>query len=366
MLKIIFIIIIILHGLIHLMGFVKAYGYADVSALKREISKPMGIIWLVATVLFVTTAILFAFGNDAWVYVGIASMIVSQAMIWMYWQDAKLGSIVNVLVLIVVFSSFFHQDFKYKYKREVTAGLTQTSNIPSDILTEEDIKHLPPLIQKYIRYSQSVGKPKIHNFKVTMSGEIRSYESQDWMSFTSEQYNFIPATTRLFFLNATKKLLPVSGLQSFKGGVASMDIRLLSTFNLQNMEGKEMNVSETVTFFHDLCWLAPGALIDERIRWKISEGNRVSATFTFNGITIAAWLYFNQKGELVNFESEDRYAVNIDGKNTQLSWRTPLEEYKEIGGYRLASYATTITTYDNGDFVNATFNIDDVKVNLTK
>ncbi len=366
MLKTIFIIIIILHGLIHLLGFVKAYGYADVSALTREISKPMGIIWLMAAVLFIITAILFAFKNDTWLYFGIASVIVSQAMIWMYWQDAKFGTIANVLMLIVVFFGFFHQNFKSKYKEEVTAALAQTANIPSDILTEEDIKHLPPLIQKYIHYTHSVGKPKIHNFKVTMSGKIRSYEAQDWMPLTSEQYNFIPATTRMFFLDATKKLLPVSGLHSFKGGAASMDIRLLSMFKMLYMEGKEMDISETVTFFNDLCCMAPGALIDERIKWKISEGNKVSATFTSNGITIAAWLHFNQKGELINFESEDRYAVNIDGKNTQLSWRTPLQDYKEIGGYRLASYAETITTYDNGDFTYATFNIEDVKTNVTR
>jgi len=366
MLKTIFTFIIILHGLIHLMGFVKAFGYMDISALTRDISKPMGTIWLLAAVLLVITALLFIWKNDTWVYFGLGSVFVSQAMIFSSWQDAKFGTIVNVLMLIVIFFGFFHLNFKNKYKSEVTAALAQTSNIPSAILTEADIKHLPALVQKYLHYTRSVGKPKIQNFKVTMSGKIRGHEDKDWMPLTSEQYNFITSTTRLFFLDATKKMLPVSGLHSFKQGSAFMDIRLLSMYKVQYMDGKEMDISETVTFFNDLCCMVPAALIDERIKWMETEGNKVKAAFTSNGITISAWLHFNEKGELVDFVSEDRYAANADGTSTQLRWSTPLRDYKEIHGYRLASYAEAIYTYPDGDFTYATFAIKDISVNVSK
>lgn len=366
MLKTIFTIIIILHGLIHLMGFVKAYNYADISALTQDIPKPMGIIWLLASVLFVTTALLFTWKNETWVYFGLVSVVVSQAMIWMYWQDAKFGTIVNVMMLIVIFFGYFHLTFKNKYKAEVTAALTQTSEIPSAILTVEDIKHMPALVQKYLHYTHSVGKPKIHNFKTTMTGKIRSYETKEWMDMASEQYNFIPASTRMFFLDATKNMMPVSGLHSFKQGTAFMDIRLLSMYKVQYMEGKEMDISETVTFFNDLCCMAPGALIDERIRWMATEGNKVNAAFTSKGTTISAWLHFNEKGELINFVSEDRFAANSDGTSAQLRWSTPLRDYKEIHGYRLASYAEAIYTYPDGDFTYATFNIDGITVNVSR
>ncbi|MBK7637282.1 MAG: hypothetical protein IPJ13_25605 [Saprospiraceae bacterium] len=68
MLKTIFIIIVILHGLIHLFGFVKAFEFADVSALNQEISKPAGFIWLIGAILFVITALLLMFRVDAWTY----------------------------------------------------------------------------------------------------------------------------------------------------------------------------------------------------------------------------------------------------------------------------------------------------------
>lgn len=97
-----------------------------------------------------------------------------------------------------------------------------------------------------------------------------------------------------------------------------MDIRLLSLFKVTYVAGSEMDISETVTFFNDICVLAPAALIDKRITWQEIESNRVKAVFTNNDISISAWLYFNERGELVNFVSEDRYATGRNGKLEKL------------------------------------------------
>jgi len=363
MLKTIFFIIVILHGLIHLLGFVKAFDYADISALTKEISKPVGILWLMAALLMVIFAFSFIFKKDIWVYFAIVAMVLSQALILFSWQDARFGSIANIMILIVSIVGVFHLNFKNTYKNEVKTAMVQTIDMKDTILTKEDISHLPELVQKYLHYTGCIGKPKVNNFRIDFSGKIRSHEAKEWMELTSEQYNFIPEPTRFFFLDATKKQLPLAGFHSFKNGTAYMDIRLLSMFKVQYMEGKEMNISETVTFFNDFCCLAPAALIDDRIQWLETEGNKVKASFTFNGVTVSAWLYFNEKGELVNFVSEDRYAASEDGTSTRLKWSTPLRDYKMINGYKLASYAEAIYTYPDGDFTYATFTVKNIYFN---
>lgn len=52
------IIITFLHGLLHLLGFVKGFELKVIKELTLPISKPMGLLWLAVTVLFLIYAIL--------------------------------------------------------------------------------------------------------------------------------------------------------------------------------------------------------------------------------------------------------------------------------------------------------------------
>jgi hypothetical protein len=146
-------------------------------------------------------------------------------------------------------------------------------------------------------------------------------------------------------------------------GDAFMDIRLFSLFKVQYQSGNEMSVSETVTFFNDMCCIAPATLIDDRIKWVEVNGNKVKAEFTNNNITISALLYFNDIGELINFVSDDRYATTGDGSMKKLQWSTPLKDYTDINGYRLATYADAVYKYPNGDFVYGNFRLTGLNYN---
>jgi hypothetical protein len=365
MVKHIFMIIVLIHGLIHFMGFSKAYSYGNFSQLTKEISKPAGIVWFLTGILFLIAIIFYLFKKDSWVYISMLAVGLSQILIINNWQDAKFGTIANLIILIVSVIGNFEIRFKNIYKNEVKIGLEQGINLPEKILTEANLLDLPEPIKKYIRYTGFVGKPKINNFKIKFSGKIRGDSKTEWMPLSSEQYNFIKIPTRLFFMDATMKKLPVAGFHSFKNGIAFMDIRLLSIFNVQYQTGKEMGISETVTFFNDMCCMAPGSLIDKRIEWLKVNGNTVKASFSNNGITIFAWLYFNEKGEMVNFTSEDRYATRENLPLKQYKWSTPLRDYKELNGYKLASYAEAIYSYPEGDFTYATFTLKDVEYNCT-
>ena len=44
-----------LHGLIHLMGFAKAFGYAELPQLMQPISREWGVVWLLAAGIALTT-----------------------------------------------------------------------------------------------------------------------------------------------------------------------------------------------------------------------------------------------------------------------------------------------------------------------
>lgn len=344
------------------MGFAYAFRYAEIKQLTIAISKPVGIIWLIATLLFIASAMLLILKKDSWYIFSFAAVIISQIVIILSWNDAKFGTIANVVILIASIIGYGTWSYYEKYQHDVENNLQQIAYFHNSQLTEIDIQNLPEPVKKYIRYSGCLGKPKVNNFKVEFTGKIRKNEQTEWMPFTSEQYNFMEIPTRLFFMKAIMKSLPVAGYHLYKNGDAYMDIRLLSLFKVQYQDGEEMNKAETVTFFNDMCCMAPATLIDKRISWKVTGENIVKATFTNNGITISADLFFNEVGELINFKSDDRYNVDAGMK---LPWETPLSDYKVVNGHKLAGYAETIYTYPDGNLCYGTFEVSSVKYNCT-
>lgn len=355
--------LIFLHGAIHLMGFIKAYKLAQIEQLTVSISKFSGILWLLAFLLFMVAGITYLIKWDWWYAFAFTAVTISTFLIISAWQDAKFGIIANIIILVTAVVGFGISSFHNTYINDVQAGLEKTASVNESILSEADIDDLPEPVKKYIRNSESIGKPRVNNFRLEFTGRIRKDENSEWMPLTAVQYTFIDNASRYFFMKAKMKKLPVAGYHCFENGEASMDIRLFSLFKVQYQSGKEMNISETVTFFNDMCCMAPASLIDKRIKWIETDGNNVKASFTSNNITITAWLYFNHKGELINFVSDDRYAYDDKAGMQQMPWYTPLKNYKEVDGINMYSSAEAIYKYPEKDFCYATFDLTHVEYN---
>lgn len=356
-------IILLIHGLIHLMGFVKAFQIAEMNQLQTGISKPMGILWLIAALLFVAAAMLYLF-SEFWFFPAAVAVCISTGIIISAWSDARFGMIPNIIIFVACVLAVSSCSYKGVYQKDIKTASKMNVISDNTLLMETDIANLPVPVQKYIRLTKSIGKPKVHNFYVEFEGKIRKNEQSEWMTFTCEQQNFMKYPTRLFFMNARMKGLPVAGYHHYKNGKAVMDIRLLSLLKVQYAEGNEMDISETVTFFNDMCCMAPATLIDERIKWLETKENSVECSFTNNEITIHAVLFFNLKGELVNFLSNDRYAYGESGTMTRLPWQTPIKAYKMVNDFYLPAQAEMIYNYPEGDLCYGVFNLKNIEYNL--
>jgi hypothetical protein len=80
--------LLLLHGLIHLMGFAKAFGYAELPQLTQPISREWGVLWLLARGLVVATAMMLAAGARPYWIVGGLALLLSQLLIMTVWRDA--------------------------------------------------------------------------------------------------------------------------------------------------------------------------------------------------------------------------------------------------------------------------------------
>ncbi len=331
-------VILVVHGLIHFAGFAKAFGLAQLPQLTIPISRTMGALWLVAGLLTLGAAFLPL--RLFWIG-GLVALVASQAVIVSSWSDARFGTLANLVALGAVIYAFGARGPLSLFAEYTSDGAREIAR-SSDraVLEEADLEGLPAPVSRYIRTSGAVGQARPASLRARWRGRIRGTASDPWMEFTAEQIStYGESTSRLFLMDATMKGLPTDVFHRFVGSEATFRVRLASVVPVVSAKGPEMNRSETVTLFNDMCLLAPGALVDSGIAWEAIDSNSARATYTRGSETITAELHFDASGMLVNFISDDRSQASSDGERfTRMRWSTPLEEPQSFGPLRLASH----------------------------
>ncbi len=361
-----FVFILFAHGLLHLPGLLKAFGWADFRNLTQPVSKPLGVLWLLAAVGFGASAVLILFGNEVWWVAGAPAVMLSQTLVFILWDDAKFGSLVNLVILLPLMISVadsLPESHRNIYRQHVRIGLNLFSTPP--IVTDADLEPLPAPVRRYLRYTGTVGKPRIVNFRARFTGQFKRSPESGWMDFSSQQYNFYDDPTRLFFIGSNLFGIPFDALHLYIGRNATMQIKVASLFQVVDAKGDTMTRSETVTLFNDMCIMAPATLIDTNIAWEPVDSLTARATFTNKGFTISALLSFNERGELVDFSSDDRFmsADGITYKNYR--WTTPMKNYADFDGRKVATEAEVIWHMPGGDYTYGRFLLQDIQYNCT-
>ena len=108
--KLVVVGLLVLHGLIHLMGFVKEWHLADIKTLSDQTlvplsaitSRVLGVGWLAASVLLVGAAVALLARIEKWWIPALIGIGLSQALIVLWWNDARVGTVANVLLVAAI------------------------------------------------------------------------------------------------------------------------------------------------------------------------------------------------------------------------------------------------------------------------
>jgi hypothetical protein len=100
--RLVFVAILVLHGLIHFMGPAKAFGWAELPQLQLPISRGIGLLWGLAGLALLATAALHLVGARGWWVLALVAVILSQGVILASWSDARVGTIPNLVILAMV------------------------------------------------------------------------------------------------------------------------------------------------------------------------------------------------------------------------------------------------------------------------
>jgi len=358
--------LLVVHGLLHFMGFAKSFGYAQLPQLTQPISREIGLVWLAAGLLVMASAVaMVASPRSVWL-AGVVALVLSQSVILSAWQDAWAGTVANVLLLIVVAYGWFTEgprSFRAAFERDVTAGIARRIDEP--VVTEADLSPLPEPVRRYLRVTGFVGQPSVRNYRLRFHGRVRSAPDAGWMPFEADQQNFADQPTRLFLMRARMFGLPVLVFHRLIGGRATMQVKVAGAIPIADAQGEEMDRSEAVTLFNDMCVLAPGTLVEPGIAWEPVDARTARARFTNGEHTISATLLFDDDGLLSNFISEDRSRASADGLSfTRLRFSTPVRDYRDFGSVRLAAHGEARWLLPEGEFTYGEFDLQEISYNV--
>jgi hypothetical protein len=351
MIRALFITLLFGHGLIHSVGFVNLFQKLLKGQPIVELSQPtgrvVGVLWLCACLLFIAGAVLLLLHNQAFWWVLAIAVLFSQSLVIGYWQDARFGTIPNVLILVVVIFAAFDTKFNGMARREATALISDAAAATIEV-SPAKVDELPSPVRQWLLYSNVVGKSSPTIIKLEQTGSMRTTANGRWMPFHATQS--ITVNPPGFVWNARIQAAPalfLAGRDKFEGGKGNMLIKFLSAVTIANSSGTRIDESTMVRYLAELVWY-PQAAVSDYIHWEAIDATHARATIQYEGVTASGTFEFADNGQIRSFEAP-RYG-DFAGELRKESWHVDISGYKIIHGAPVATSSEVTWKFTDRDF----------------
>jgi len=353
MLRNVFAILVIVHGLIHIMGFVKSFSPSTITRLAREIPEPVGVLWLVAAVLFISAGILLFIKYPCWWVPAGSAIVLSQVLIVMSWGDAKAGTALNVVVLLGVVVGYGTWSFDSLVEKELAHFLSysrQRNSEAGEVVTERRLSTLPSPVRRWLDRTGVVGKREVYSVHLKQRGEMRTSPEGKWMSVEAEQWFRVDEPAFIWVADVSAAPgIHLYGKDTFIGGRGCMLIKLLSLITVADARGEETDQGAMLRFLAETVWF-PTAAVAEYIRWEEIDSTYARAFMKLGTREVSGVFTFSPDGDVAGFEAK-RYYTRKNGASLE-DWYIRMDPggYREFGGVRIPARAEVIWKLREGDF----------------
>lgn len=255
------------------------------------------------------------------------------------------------------FNRLVSREVKNLFAQMRTAEPAQGPEQEQAVITEEMLEELPPPVQRYLRYSSIVGRPRVHAVRLRQTGRFRQTPDAFWMAFRAEQYYTVHPPGFIWTVNFPVLGLPfLSGRDRYQDGAGNMQIKVGSVFTVADESGKDMDQGTMMRYLNEIMWF-PTAYLSDGIHFSPIDAHSAHVTFTDRGRSAGATLHFDDEGKLTNFVARRYYS----GTQSYQQWETPIMEYGEYGGLRLPRRGQGVWKLPEGDYAYIDLVIDEIE-----
>lgn len=363
--RIALLILIGIHGIIHLLGFLKAFELSELDTISQPISKTLGIVWLLTFVLFAITTTLLTFHSIYWWISGFLAVIISQVLVFNYWSDAKFGTIINLIIFVSVIVAYSNFNFKNKVTKEREILFNNSQPTQEKVITKEAISRLPIAVQKWLNNIKVIGKTQISNVYLTQELQLKLNPNQEnWNTGKAEQYFTVNPPAFNWSINTkTNAILNVVGRDKFENGNGEMQIKLLSLIPVVDVKNNDkINQASLQRYLAEIIWF-PTAVLNKNITWEHINDNSAKATIKVNKTKGTGIFHFDNSGNFQMFTTL-RYK-DINDTIPKL-WTVTAIKTEEINGIKIPVECEASWDLKNGKWTWLKLKIKELKYNLEK
>lgn len=231
---------------------------------------------------------------------------------------------------------------------QLTAENTGPAVIAPGVFSEEDIKDLPLSVQRYFRYCGYLGTPKMAYMRAAFKDVDFVMSESRMIKIDYEQFNLAGRPVRYALISSSLFGVPFEGLDSFVNGAGSMKGRLAKVIPLFDQRGEAMDRACLVTWLAE-CLLVPNAALQDFVTWEPVDNTHAKASISWEGISASGIFRFSEEGELLEFHTGDRVAVDMDGRETRAEWSGLFREYHSVNGILQPKVLQSVWHYSQGD-----------------
>lgn len=358
-----FVILVFVHAVIHILGFIKGFSITEIKELTLPISKSMGIVWLLITCLFVCYGILII--NDysqAWV-IGLIAVILSQTIIITVWKDAHYGTIPNILIAYMVILSYGEFRFNSHTQQYISEILQQDTIHSKQNITEQDIQKLPACVQLWLRTSGIVNSPYIYNGRIEQKALMKMKPNQEtWMKAHATQYTTIDTPSFVWSVRATMNpFIFFTGRDIFKNGTGSMNIYLQSLVHFVNQQNQKINEGTIQRYIGEMVWF-PSLAVSPFITWEHISDTSARATMNYKGTQESGTFYFNKAGHFIQYKAL-RY-MGSEPESKKYEWVLDVKKQKTFQGITIPSVMTATWKLPEKNWMWLQLEIESITYNI--
>jgi len=336
---------IIIHGLIHFLGFASAFAIVNTPALTGHISRPAGMVWLAATVMFAVSGAR-AFAVVSWWRAGIVAIVLSQILIISVWEHASWGTVANTIILCAAITNLASWRFRTAAHQQARELLKATSRVKTS-MPEDQLSKLPEPVRRWLAHCGALEHEHIYSVRLRQRGVLRMSEAGKWMEMTAEQYFNTDKPSFLWLANIKYGMTHIAGCDVYRDGKGNMSIKIASMMTVADAKGIEADQGTMLRYLAEIQWF-PSAAVSPHIIWHPVDELTAEAEMNYAGKGVKGTFHFSSEGDITAFEAK-RY-MEHKGSYSLETWYVPVADYKVFEGVRVPSKGSAIWKLKTGDF----------------